>query len=73
MHVIWVVAPANVRVRRSSQVSRPGPAGDLRSALTPAVVRRVDEAAGAGKMGNPVGVHGSGLVAGGHDASWSTR
>src|SRR5665811_25847 len=51
VHVMWVFAvPAVARVRRSSPGSRPSPAGDLRSALTPASVRRVDEAAGAGKM-----------------------
>jgi hypothetical protein len=61
MHVIlaevfWVFAvPAVARVRRSSPGSRPSPAGDLRSALTPAAVRRVDEVAGAGKMGGVVG------------------
>jgi hypothetical protein len=61
MHVIlvevfWVFAvPAIARVRRSSPGSRPSPAGDLWSALTPAAVRRVDEAAGAGKMDGLVG------------------
>jgi hypothetical protein len=61
MHVILVevfcafAVPAVARVRRSSPGSRPSPAGDLRSALTPAAVRRVDEAAGAGKMGGVVG------------------
>src|SRR5665647_3193504 len=56
MNVTWVFAvPAVARVRRSSPVSRPSPAGDLRSALTPAAVRRVDEAAGSGKMGGVVG------------------
>src|SRR5450631_1817428 len=55
-HVMWVFAvPAVARVRRSSPGSRPSPAGDLRSALTPAAVRRVDEAAGAGRMDGLVG------------------
>ena len=60
MHVIlvevfWVFAvPAVARVRRSSPGSRPSPAGDLRSALTPAAVRRMYEVAGAGKMGGVV-------------------
>ena len=56
VEVFWVFAvPAIARVRRSSPGSRPSPAGDLRSALTPAAVRRVDEAAGAGKMDGLVG------------------
>jgi hypothetical protein len=47
MHVIWEFAvPADVRVRRSSLVSRPGPAGDLWPASTPVAVWRVHEAAG---------------------------
>jgi len=56
MHVIGVgdrLVPAVVSVRRSSPVSRPGPVGDLRSALTPAAVRRVFGAAGA--VGEAVG------------------
>jgi hypothetical protein len=50
-NVICVFAvPAVARVRRSLPGSRSSPAGDLRSALTPAAARGVDEAAGAGKM-----------------------
>jgi hypothetical protein len=65
MHVIWMdviwlfPVPAVARVRRSSPASRPSLAGDLRSALTPATVRRVDEAAGAGKMGGHAARRGS--------------
>ena len=50
VEVFWAFAvPAVARVRRSSPGSRPSPAGDLRSALTPAAVRRVDEAAARGR------------------------
>ncbi len=52
-------------MRRSSPVSRPGPAGDLRSALTPAAVRRVFEAAGApGETVAGVVCTGAGLLVG---------
>jgi len=45
---------ANVMMRRSSLASKPRPAGDPWSALTTAAVRRVSEAAGAGRLGAPV-------------------